>query len=112
MGIQTPEQRLDNEIKLWAGMNDFIVFHTNVGKIKFYDEKQGMYRWFDTGLPPGWPDLMILSNDGKVSFCETKVLPRKATPQQLKTIALLNSRGFKAFVAYSLEEFIENMKGE
>lgn len=112
MGTQTPEQRLDNEIKLWAGMNDFIVFHTNVGKIKFYDEKQGMYRWFDTGLPPGWPDLMILSNDGKVSFCETKVRPRKPTPQQLKTIALLNSRGFKAFVAYSLEEFIENMKGE
>ena len=55
---------------------------------------------------------MILSNDGKVSFCETKVRPRTPTSQQLKTIALLNSRGFKAFVAYSLEEFIENMKGE
>ena len=51
----TPEQVLDKNIMLWCGQHNWLCFHTNVGKIKFWDEKQKQWRWFDTGLPVGWP---------------------------------------------------------
>ena len=103
--MQTPEVRLMKEIQLWCGKHDFIAFHTNVGKVKMYDG-----RFFDTGLPKGWPDLMILTDKGKVIFCETKIHPRKATPEQLNTIRVLTERGFLAFVCYSLEEFVKTLE--
>lgn len=106
----TPEQVLDKNIMLWCGQHNWLCFHTNVGKIKFYDEKQKKDRWFDTGLPPGWPDLLILTDKGKAIFCETKIHPRKPTQQQIKTINLLVSRGFLAFVCYSIEQFIETVE--
>ena len=108
----TPEQVLDKNIMIYCGKRDWICLHTNVGKIKFYDEKQGKYRIFDTGLPPGWPDLMIITDNGKIFFCETKIKYRKPTPEQLKMIKNLNDRNVLAFVAYSLEEFIEVVEKE
>lgn len=104
---QTPEQRLDKEIMLYCGEMGWLCFHTNVGKIKFFDPKAGKERFFDTGLPPGWPDLLILTNTGVTFYCETKIHPRKPTTEQVKKINLLNKLGHKAFVCYSLEEFIE-----
>ncbi len=107
---QTPEQKLDKEIMIWCGQHDMLCFHANVGKIIYRDERTGERRYFDTGLPVGFPDLLILTNDGKTVFCETKIHPRKPTPEQVKTINLFKSRGFAAFVSYSLEEFIESLK--
>lgn len=98
----TPEQVLDKNIMLWCGQHDWLCFHTNVGKVQMIDG-----RYFDTGLPKGWLDLLILTNKGKVIFCETKIHPRKPTKEQINTIEVLRKRGFLAFVAYSLEEFIE-----
>lgn len=100
----TPEQVLDKKIMLWCGEHNWLCFHINVGKIKL---PNGTY--FQTGVPVGWPDLIILTNDGRVMFCETKIHPRKPTPQQLNFINNLNMRGIKAFVAYSLEEFIDEV---
>lgn len=106
----TAEQRLDHEIMLYCGIHNALCFHTNVGKIKFYDEKQKKYRYFDTGLPKGWPDLMIIPQDKPVFYCETKIHPRKPTEDQIKIINLLQNKGKLAFVAYSLEEFIVKSK--
>ena len=101
---QTPEVRLMKEIQLWCGQHNFIAFHTNVGKVKMWDG-----RYFDTGLPVGWPDLMILTDKGQVIFCETKVKPNRPTKEQLNTIDVLVKRGFLAFVCYSVEQFIEEV---
>jgi hypothetical protein len=98
----TPEQVLDKNIMLWCGEHDWLCFHTNVGKVQMIDG-----RYFDTGLPKGWLDLLILTNKSQVIFCETKIHPRKPTKEQINTIEVLRKRGFLAFVAYSLEEFIE-----
>ena len=103
----TPEQVLDKKIMLWCGQHNWLCFHTNVGKIKFWDKTQGKERWFDTGLPVGWLDLLILTDKGQVIFCETKIHPRKPTKEQLNTIDVLVKRGFLAFVCYSIEQFIE-----
>ena len=54
----TKEQVLDKNIMLYCGQHNALCFHTNVGKINFYDEKQKCWRWFDTGLPrSGGPTL-------------------------------------------------------
>ena len=100
----TPEQVLDKKIMLWCGEHNWLCFHTNVGKVQTIDG-----RYFDTGLPVGWPDLLIITDFGKAIFCETKIHPRKPTPQQVKTIELLCKRGFLAFVCYSIEDFIDTV---
>ena len=56
-------------------------------------------------FPKGFPDLLILTDKGQALFVETKVKPNKPTPDQVKFIDELRSRGFKASVIYSLEEF-------
>lgn len=101
----TPEQALDHSIMLWCGKHNWLCFHINVGKFKL---PNGTY--FQTGVPVGWPDLTIITDDGRVIFCETKIKPRKPTQEQLNFIENLNSRGIKAFVAYTLEEFVEEIE--
>lgn len=90
---------------IYCGEHNWLCFHTNVGKVQTIDG-----RMFDTGLPVGWPDLMILTDKGQAIYCETKIHPRKPTKEQIKTINILKERGFVAFVAYSLEEFIKNVE--
>lgn len=107
----TPEQILDRDIMIWCGEHDMLCFHINVFKGVFWNERAKREEYIQTGVPNGWPDLTILSNDGVASFCETKIHPRKPTEDQKKIIGILRSRGFNAFVAYSLEEFIEKMQG-
>ena len=100
----TPEQALDKQIMLYCGQKNWLCFHINVGKFRMPD---GTY--FQTGVPKGWPDLTIIKDNGKIAFCETKIKPRKPTEEQLNFIKNLNNRGFNAFVAYDLEEFIKEI---
>lgn len=102
----TPEQRLDKQIMIYCGEHNWLCFHCNVGQVLTAD---GTY--FRTGLPKGFPDLLIIKTKGEICFCETKIHPRKPTPEQLNLIENLRGRGFNAFVAYSLEEFIEKIDG-
>lgn len=99
------ETKLVKEIKIWCGKNDILCFHLHVGKLHLFDDT-----WFTHDLPEGWPDLILFDNKGKTYFCETKIHPRKPTSEQLETIELLKKKGFKAFVAYSLEEFINEFQ--
>ena len=99
--MQTPEQKLDKQIMIYCGQKNWLCFHCNVGQVKLADG-----RYFSTGLPVGFPDLLILTDDNRTIFCETKIKPRKPTQQQLNFIANLNSRGFTAFVAYNFDEFL------
>ena len=107
----TPEQVLDKQIMLYCGKRNWLCFHINVGKIKFFDTNINKMRYFETGVPIGWPDLMVITDDGRTIFCETKIKPRKPTQSQLDFISELNRRGFKAFVAYNLNEFINEVSG-
>lgn len=100
----TPEQALDKQIMLYCGQRNWLCFHINVGGGKLANGT-----FFQTGVPKGWPDLTIITDDGRVIFCETKIHPRKPTQNQLNFIAELNKRKFTAFVAYTLDEFIANL---
>jgi hypothetical protein len=77
-----------------------LVFRSNVGKVRTPDG-----RWFDTGLPKGFPDLFgFLPRSGRIFFIECKVKPNKPTPEQVNFLHVARSLGAIAFVAYSIEE--------
>lgn len=100
----TAEHRLQQQIKLWCGEHDVLCFRTNSGKVPLTDG-----RWFDTGLPVGFSDLFLLTRKAQCIFVETKIKPRKPTPEQLRFLDEMRSRGFQSFVIYSIEEFIEKV---
>jgi hypothetical protein len=101
----TAEHRLQQQIKLWCGERNVLCFRTNSGKVPLTDG-----RWFDTGLPVGFPDLFLLTTKGDCIFVETKIKPRKPTEEQERFLAEARSRGFQAFVIYTIEEFIEKVE--
>lgn len=97
----TPEHRLGNEIRLICGERDIIAWKVNVGTVLTADGAM-----FSTGLPVGFPDLMLLGHNGKIVFIETKIHPRKPTREQLKMHDELRSRGFSVYVIYEISEFL------
>lgn len=97
----TPEHRLSNQIRIWCGEHNFLCFHINVGKIRMSD---GTY--FHTGVPVGWPDLTIITDNGQVVFIETKIKPRQPTQQQIDMLNELKNRGFIAEVVYDFQSFL------
>lgn len=99
--MQTPEQHLDKQIMLWCGQHNWLCFHCNVGKVLLADG-----RYFSTGLPNGFPDLLIITDFGVSFYCETKIKPRKPSNEQKEFINNLIDRNHVAFVAYTFDEFI------
>ena len=68
MTIKGEEAAIQDSIRVALAQAGYIVFRTNVGKVKTADG-----RWFDTGLPSGFPDLMGYKPDnGRIFFIEVK----------------------------------------
>lgn len=99
------EKFLMNQIRLECGKLGWIVIRLNVGTFKLNDG-----RFLDTGIPKGFPDLMILTNSGKSLFIETKKAPNKPSKLQIDTINLLKSKGFHAEIIYNLNQFFNFIK--
>jgi len=100
----TPEHRLGNAIRVECGRRGWLVWHVNVGTVVTATGEV-----FSTGLPVGFPDLLVLRpgplpDGGRVLFIETKIHPRRPTADQLAMHALLHSRGFEVIVAYSVAD--------
>ena len=95
------ETDLMNAIRLKLSEYGIVTFRTNVGKVRTADG-----RWFDTGLPPGFSDLMAIK-DGKVFFLEVKVKPNRATENQLAFLERMKSKGCRGGVVYSIEDALK-----
>lgn len=68
MTIKGQEAAIQDSIRVALAEHGYIVFRTNVGKVRTADG-----RWFDTGLPIGFPDLMGYKPDnGRIFFLEVK----------------------------------------
>ena len=87
----TPEHIIQNHIR--EALSPYaIIFRANVGKVKTPDG-----RYFDTGLPPGFPDLFgFRKSDGKMIFIEVKA-PRGRL-SKLQQWFLDNTRNFPVIV--------------
>ena len=92
------EHNFQNKVRLELSKRGFITFRTNVGRVKTADD-----RWFDTGLPKGFSDLVCLKN-GKTYFIELKVGKNKPSKEQINFIKQMNKNGFNAGVAWNMED--------
>lgn len=92
------EHNFQNKVRLELSKRGYLSFRTNVGKVKMQDG-----RWFDTGLPKGFSDLMILK-DGKAYFIELKIGKNKPSPAQINFINQMKKNGFNAGVAWTMED--------
>lgn len=98
------EHYIQNQIRLWCGQHDYLCFRCNVGKVL-----TAQNTWFDTGLPEGFSDLLILTDNGKAIFCEVKSAVGKQRMAQRQFELEVTGRGFKYILAHSLEEFINEI---
>ena len=95
------EHSIQNSIRLKLSELGYCVFRVNVGKFKTADG-----RWFDTGLPKGFSDLIAVK-DGRISFIEVKTETGKASPEQLNFIEQMRSHyGCNAGIARSVDDAV------
>ena len=81
-----------------ADLNDFSVLYSNVGKVRLPDG-----RYFDTGLPRGFPDLTCVIR-GRAVFIEVKAPGGRVSPEQEKIHRILRNHGAYVAVCYSVED--------
>jgi len=74
------EQEIQNQIRVAVSAHDCTIFRANVGKVKMENG-----RWFDTGLPPGFPDLFgFRHGDHQMFYIEVKNERGKPRDDQVK----------------------------
>ena len=95
------ELNLQNECMLYASSHNLFCYHFEATS---YQLPNGSY--VNSNVPVGWPDLTIISPDGKVMFVELKIKPNKPSKKQLHYLSVLPN----AFLCYSLDEFKEAIK--
>lgn len=101
--MSVKEHNIQNEIRLWCGEHDILCFRINVGRIR------SIYgTWFDTGVPEGFSDLIILYNK-TIYFCEVKQLIGKQREAQKQFETIVTQHGYKYFIAKSINDVIINI---
>ena len=95
------EHDIQNLIRLRLSELGCAVFRINSGKVRMADG-----RWFDTGVPKGFSDL-IACKDGKIYFLEVKTETGKASPEQLNFISAMRDRyGCTADIVRSVDDAV------
>lgn len=98
------EHDIQNSIRMKLTELGYCVFRVNVGRFKTADG-----RWFDTGLPKGFSDLMAVK-DGKVYFLEVKAEKGKASNEQLNFLAVMRDRyGCVTAIVRSVEDAVRTV---
>ena len=99
------EHDLQNLARIELSKQGFKVFRVNVGKFKLADG-----RWFDTGLPRGFSDLLGLRH-GRAYFFEIKGDRGRPSSEQLNFIEQMQKIGCVAGVVYSMEDIYKMIEG-
>lgn len=102
----TPEHKIQNDIRVALSANGCTIFRTNVGKVRMIDG-----RWFDTGLPKGFPDLCgFRHRDGKIIFIEVKTPKGRLRKEQKNFQRFISSYPVIYGVCRSAKDAIELVK--
>lgn len=98
------EHDIQNEIRIWCGEHNLLAFRANVGSGYTPDG-----RWFTTGLPEGFPDVLVLTCYGRTIYVECKTKVGRARKAQKLLHEELRKRNHIVLMPHSLEEFIEQI---
>lgn len=108
MAIKGNEAAIQDSIRVALAQAGYIVFRTNVGKVKTADG-----RWFDTGLPSGFPDLMgYIPSNGRIFFIEVKTDTGHRRKDQVEFANGLKNKNVIYGVARSAEEAVRIVREE
>ena len=108
MALKGAEQATQDAIRVALAQAGYVVFRTNVGKVKTADG-----RWFDTGLPTGFPDIMgFKPENGKIFFIEVKTPKGKRREDQVRFANSLRNKQAIYGVARSAEEAVKIVRYE
>ena len=108
MAIKGREAAIQDSIRVALAQAGYIVFRANVGKVKTADG-----RWFDTGLPNGFPDLMgYKPNNGRIFFIEVKTAIGHRRRDQVDFANGLRNKNVIYGVARSAEEAVKIVRDE
>lgn len=108
MVLKGNEAAIQDGIRVALAQAGYIVFRTNVGKVKTADG-----RWFDTGLPSGFPDLMgYKPNNGRIFFIEVKTAIGRRRKDQVNFANGLRDKNIIYGVARSADEAVTIVRDE
>ena len=108
MAMKGEEQALQDAIRVKLAQAGYIVFRTNVGKVKTADG-----RWFDTGLPSGFSDLMgYKPENGRIFFLEVKTPIGRRRKDQVLFANGLRDKHVIYGVARSADEAVKIVRDE
>lgn len=108
MTIKTKEQSIQDSIRVALAQAGYIVFKTNVGKVKTADG-----RWFGTGLPSGFPDLMGYKPDnGRIYLIEVKTSTGKRRKDQVLFAKGLRDKNVIYGIVRSADEAVTIVRDE
>ncbi len=99
------EHNFQNYVRKELSKLGYITFRCNVGKVRTIDN-----RWFDTGLPKGFSDLIALK-EGKLYFIELKAENGKPSKEQINFINQMRKNGFNAGIARNMDDIFKIIKG-
>lgn len=96
------EHDIQSSIRLKLSELGYAVFRINSGKVRMADG-----RWFDTGVPKGFSDL-IACKDGRIYFLEVKTETGRASQEQLNFLTVMRDRyGCVTGIVRSAEEAVK-----
>lgn len=102
------EQEIQNRIRVAVSAAGCTIFRANVGKVKTADG-----RWFDSGLPQGFPDLFgFRHSDGKIFFIECKNEKGRLRSDQKLFAQFIKSFSVLYGVARSVDDALGIVRGE
>ena len=104
--LMQSEHDIQNSIRIELSKLGYTVFRINVGKVKLKDN-----RWFDSGLPPGFSDLIAIK-DGRIYFLEVKADKGKVSEAQINFLEQMKKKGCRAGVVRSVEDAIKIIQEE
>ena len=108
MAIKGKEIAIQDAIRVALAQAGYVVFRANVGKVKTADK-----RWFDSGLPGGFPDLFgFKPENGKVYFIEVKTSTGHRRKDQINFANFLRDKCAIYGVARSAEEAVTIVREE
>ena len=108
MTIKGKEAAIQDSIRVALAQAGYVVFRTNVGKVKTADG-----RFFDTGLPSGFPDLIgFKPENGRIFFIEVKTPVGRRRKDQVIFANGLRNKNVIYGVARSADEAVTIVRDE